>query len=1127
MNPSAKKDKSVKCVMLSEAKHLSLTASRFLLYKRWGQNVGVIFGLFASFFFLFMTFSVSAEEGRVFQIKGLKRTQKESKETKPVAEGFKSQVSQKNLLGLERTSKFALPNLKTISEYYAPVETLNVLAIRVEFQKEVPDDPKTTGDGLFDRRTYQEHYAQDGNIIDSPPHYRKYFLAHLRALNSYWNTVSNGKLVLKYEVYPLAEDSTYQLPHTISYYGDTGLPNYPFDGLKRFFDDSFHLADSVSPGIDFSKYNSFIIFHAGSDRQSDLGSFSPTYSPNDLFTGFIVTGDTVKVNNGSFGITEGMIMPETRSQDNRIGALNAVLAHEFGHQLGLPDFYNTRTFTTQIGDFSLMDNNAMDVGIELDSCNSPVSGLIPVYPDAWGKAFLGFTNPFEITNQSNVQLYASEILSDGNLQTVKVPINSEEYFLIENRQKDIDGRGEPYLLADSATGVVLGPVNSNRQPTREYDNLLPGSGILIWHIDEGVAYLDVDNNGFNNFDDNKLQWDKDRRFITLEEADGFIDFGGNYYAGYGSHEDMYYLGNNSNFTPYTFPSSRSNNRSETHIYVTNIGSSRTVMSFNVKNDISLAGWPQRMVSGSTGQNSGNSSLVYGDLDSDGKQEVLTASGKYIFAWKTDGSKFIPNSDVIAVLGLDGKYTYEPLAIFAEADTTIVGTPSLGDLDEDGILEVVVGTLSGKLGIWRSEDWDSNGRADYFMYLSVDTSGNKISMTPVIADFNSDDPGPEVFIGAENGKWVILAFVDFVIAITEGNYNESIVGLATTDVDSVGLVLTENNQRGCLRRTDDTGCIAQIPSIGNFPPVVGDINRDNKLEVVVLSGDGKIYAWDLADHLLSGFPVLVGDIKSAPVLGDIDGDGYLEIVFSGDNKIYSYNYNGIISTNFPVVLDRAGTVGPIYSAPILGDLDGDGKAEILVGLGNGQVAAFHGNGSRFTSFPLALSSSIVSSGIILNDSVQMSGGNVIYVKRDLFFKTEDGLVYGFSMDVTNRDGQEKTPWLMYGYNAGHTNSLPLNLLPDIPVYAELMPGRSVYNYPNPAKDETTIRYFLSRDAQVEIKIYDLSGDLVAKTSQAGKGNTENEYKWDCSKYASGVYLCRVEAKSDGGKNVAFCKVALVK
>ena len=1116
MNPSAKKNKPVRGVMLSEAKHLKLKAMKFLSGRV--KNDWLFFSSVFLFSLFLMVFSAAAEEGKLLQIKGLKQAAKERQEAKPAPVEFRSQVSQKNLLGLKRASKFALPTLKKISGYYAPVETLSVLAIRVEFQKEAPDDPKTTGDGLFDRRSFIEFDTTEGHSVDPSPHLRRYFMAHLRALNNYWNTVSNGKLVLKYEVYPLEESLTYQLPHTISYYGDTGLPNYPFDGLKQFFDDSFRLADSVTE-IDFSKYNAFIIFHAGSDRQSDLGSFVSTYTPNDLFTGFIVTGDTVKVDNGAFGITEGIIMPETRSQDQQIRALNAVMAHEFGHQLGLPDFYNTRTFTTQIGDFSLMDNNAADVGIDLAGNRAAASGLLPVFPDAWGKAYLEFTRPEEISNQNNVRLYASEFFSDSTPQTVKVLINSQEYFLIENRQEDIDGKGLPNLLADSATNVVLGPVDSDRHPTREYDSILPGSGILIWHIDEGVAYLDYNNDGFNNFEENMLQWDKDRRFITLEEADGFVDFGGNYYAGYGSQEDMYYLGNNSNFTPYTFPSSRSNDRSETHIYVTNIGPIRTVMSFNVKNDISLAGWPQRIIS-----SSGNSSLVYGDLNGDGKEEVLTASGKYIFAWETDGSKFIPNSDVIAILGLDGKYTYEPLAIFAETDTTIVGTPSLGDLDGDGKLEVVAGDLSGKVYVWKASDGNSDGRADLLSVFPVKI-GDQISMTPVISHFTGDTTHSEIFAGTKDGNWAIINSDGS--KADSGDYNEKIVGLATTNVNNVNLILTEDSQRGCLRRSDSSGCISQIPSTGDFPPVVGDINRDNKLETIVLSGDGKIYAWDLAGHLLSGFPVLVGDIKSAPVLGDIDGDGYLEIIFGGDNKIYAYNYNGVISTNFPVILDRVGSAGSVNSAPILADLDLDRKAEIVFGLNDGRVIALHGDGSRYTSFPLALSGGIVSSGIVVNDSMSIDSGQKIYARRDLFLKTEDGLINGFSFRYIGMGADEKTPWLMYGYNAGHTNSVPSDLLPVVPVYADLMPDKSVYNYPNPAKDETTIRYFLSRDAQVDIKIYDLSGDLVAQASQSGKANTENEYQWDCSKYASGVYLCRVEAKSDNGKNVVFCKVALVK
>jgi len=1097
--------------MLSVAKHLKPNLKRFFPRRRRAQNDMLVFILFIFSLFSLRAGTSLAEQDKIIRIKELKKVEKEHKIE------FKSQVSQKNLLRLKRETKFALP---AVGEYYPQVETLKVLGIRVEFQKEEPDNPLTTGKGLFDRRTYEEHYLEEGHIIDPPPHYRNYFLTHLKALDNYWNTVSKGKLVLEYEVYPLEETLTYRLPRTISYYGDPASPNYPFDRLEEFFHDSFHLADSVSPEIDFSEYDAFIVFHAGSDNQSDLGSFSPTHTPNDLFTGFIIPGDPALVDNGSFAITEGIIMPETRSQDTRVGALNAVFAHEFGHQLGLLDFYNTRTFTTQIGNFSLMDNNAADVGIELDSVRSPVTGLIPVYPDAWSNAYLGFIQPEKILNQNNVQLYASEMLTDS-LQIVKIPINSEEYFLIENRQIDIDKNLQsPNLLGDKTTGVVLGPVDSLGNLNREYDVLLPGSGILIWHIDEGVAYLDYDGNGFNNFEDNKLQWDKDRRFISLEEADGYIDFGGNYYTGYGLQEDMFYLGNNSNFTPYTFPSSRSINRSETHIYVTNIGFRDTVMNFKVKNDFTLSGWPQRIIA-----DSGNSSLVYGDLDGDGKDEILTSSGKFIFAWRMDGSKYIPNSDVIQVLGLDGKYSYYPLAIFAEAETTIFGTPSLGDLDGDDTLEVSAGDLNGRIYIWRVSDQNLDGRADSLSGFPIIRLGDEILTSPVVSNLIGDSVILEVFVGSAGGIWSII---DKNGSLEGGRYFEKFVGFATTDIDSINIILTENSERGCLRKVGTYNvCIAEIPSLNNFPPVVGDINRDGKLDVVVLSGEGEIYAWDIEGNILTGFPAFVGDISSSPALGDMDGDGYLEIVFCGENRLHSYNYNGTPSTNFPVIIDRVESVGSISSAPILADLDGDGKTEIIFGLKDGRIHAFKNDGSRYSLFPLALDGEIISSGIVLNDSLNMAGGDINYVRRNLFFKTEGGLVYGFSLDFQSSDWEETTPWLMYGYNSGHINSLPVNLLPEIPVYAELMPEKRVYNYPNPAQDETTIRYFLSKDARINIKIYDLSGDLVAEASQAGQANTENEYRWDCSRYASGVYLCRVEAKSNDGKQVAFCKIVLIK
>ncbi len=405
--------------------------------------------------------------------------------------GLKGDVSRKNLLHLRRMHPYSLPVLSKPRISYT--NTLKILGIRVEFQQEDPDDPRTTGNGLFDMRTQDQFFEDEGHLIDPSPHDTLYFEKHIEALGNYWSTVSEGQLALEGEVFPRSGSLAYRLPYAMAHYGapDSSLSG-KVEMLRQFFHDSFNLADSFSIygdpqvyRVDFSEYDCFVIFHAGSDLQSDLGELiNPT--PGDLFTGFIVLGDTVWVNGGTHPITEGIFMPETRSQDNRVGALNAEFAHEFGHQLGLPDLYNSENFMTQVGNFALMDNNVQDVGVDV-GYGVYVSGVLPVYPCGWSKAFLGLVEPQEITDQEEIMLFASEMLGD-DLQLIKVPINSEEYFLIENRQADTDWDRFSGLRADSATNVVLGPVNAEREYNREYDWLLPGSGVLIWHVDEGVAY---------------------------------------------------------------------------------------------------------------------------------------------------------------------------------------------------------------------------------------------------------------------------------------------------------------------------------------------------------------------------------------------------------------------------------------------------------------------------------------------------------------------------------------------------------------------------------------------------------------------------------------------------------------
>ncbi len=1030
--------------------------------------------------------------------------------------GFKSDVSFRNLLQLERDTPFSLPRFSKLSS--AQTKTLKILAIRVEFQEEDPDDPLTTGNGLFDMRAPEEFYEQEGHMIDPAPHDTLFFKKHIQALHNYWWTVSNGQLALEGEVFPKHESLAYRLPHPMAHYGapDSSLSG-KVEMLRQFFHDSFNLADSFSVyedpltyGIDFSQYDCYVIFHAGSDLQSDLGELV-AYTPGDLFTGYIRLGDTVWVNGGSFPIRDGIFMPETKSQDNRVSALNAEFAHEFGHQLGLPDLYNSVTFTTQVGDFALMDNNAQNVGVDV-GYGVYVSGVLPVYACAWSRAFLGFVQPQEIAGE-NLQLRAAEMLS-GGVQVIKIPISPEEYFLLENREEDVDRDEFSGLRADSATNVVLGPVDADRNYNREYDWLLPGSGILIFHIDESIAYYDYDGDGLNNFWDNQLQAIPDRRFLTLVEADGIVDFGGDYYTGFGEREDMFYWGNNSNLKPNTVPSSKSRNKSDTHISVTDIGGADTVMTLSVGRDWNQHGFPQKFIPETTAS----------PPVSDGTSpQTFLSSGRFIHAWDAGGSSLFSHPDSVEIMQFDSTQIRLPLAIFAEEDQDFAEAPSLGDLDGDDTLEVVATTVNGKIYAWHPRDADLDGRADLVDGFPVDLE-DEISVPPIITDLDGNQSDLEIFAATKgfssDAKTVVISKDGSLIysstsegpveaLASGGDHNTNFMARSTA---SGTHVCVWNMSAGVTSE-----CFEGLDGIG--PVVAGDIDRDGDIDAVFSSGVGPFYLYAL-DLKLGGSCLSVPldyQPSSGPVLGDIDEDGYLEIILASSHQIFAYNFNGALVSNFPVTLSLpGGSTDLIASSPVLGDADGDGHPDIIVGTQDGRIVAYNKDGSMANGFPLTVGGPVTSSAILVNLDEDTD--------VELLVACDDGFIYAWDLPGSDTS----VLWPMYGYGAGHANYFPTENLPAIPAIAgDLLPQKTAFNYPNPAEGETVIRYFLKEDARVGIRVYDLSGMLVDEFSGPGVGRTHNEKRWDCSRFASGVYLCRVEAKSGGESQVVFFKMAVVK
>jgi len=1069
-------------------------------------------------------------------------------------------------LPLERKSPWSLPT-KALAE---PLDTIEILVMRFNFEAEFPDDPNSTGSGEFDLSQplatpadSAAYYNRVGHWIDPPPHDSLYFDAQMRALKIYWETVSEGLITLDWDIWPPGRDSAYRLPERMSEYGICGteLPAADqFDtviyGLVRYFADCFKVADSVSPDIRFGQYDSYFLFHAGSDRQNDIG-FPPTCA--DLFTGYIdfvpdsVHFDTLRVDHDSVTIWDALILPETANQDNRATALNAVLAHEFGHQLGLLDLYRTDYFITNLGDFALMDHNGFNTSVDFGFRAGGAFGVMPIYPCAWSRAYLGFVPVVDYREGDDIYMAAAEITSDAP-KIIRIPISENEYYLLEVRVDDLYPDIVTGMLADSATGVILYPVDTaTREFTGEYDYLIPGSGMLIYHVDEGVAGLNYDwftGDTVVNFDDNKLQLVPSRRFISLEEGDGIVDMSGYYETGqrrFGSAGDMYREDRQRSFTPNTNPPAVDNSGNDTHVRIERIGRLKppppslridTAMTFDLETDGRVEGFPVRAGNPVLGL-----SPIVDDLNRDGVDEIIYASGANLLVTTVDGQNFLHQ-----VSQCDPCSTYydtafssvntghsEPLPLFAR---TITGAFSAGPVTGDfglGLPEkfVAVGhpvVNAGRVAIYRPTDVDNNGLADRAIQLLPDfpTSG-----APIALSF-----GDALWVLTDNGS--VYRKTDTLSALPSRLYKfdeETYHGICRVGAqlllvagDSLAPGAEPETHLWLLNGADSVAYT--LDGYYNLGPILVDVDRDETPEVVVMSSDGRValVSVDLTVNApASPFALKASretgyDFTTNPVAGDLDLDGYPDIVVAGVNAVYAFNHQLTLLTDYPVeISDRLQyddvTFTGYYedlaiAAPVIGDVRKGGQPEIVIPTFAGNVYSF---GPQLSyGFPLSAGERGAGSSLLFVDS--SGAGRLAYLGADGWF-------YSWAVD----HDPSRNYWPMGGHDPVGSFAFDGSLLGAPKQFSDLFPEEKFYNYPNPVtQGSTTIRYFLGREASsVKFAIYDLSGREVAQFDGPTSGGVDNEKIWLCSEATPGVYRCTIEVDFGGETKTAFTDIAVIR
>ena len=1006
-------------------------------------------------------------------------------------------------------------------------DTIKVLAVMVEFQT---DDLETTyGDGTFNSAFWQDT-SEYTYSFDLPPHNREYFQDQLLFLKNFYEDNSGGDVVLQIDnsVYPLS--GAYQLPYPMWHYNHND-DDYLDQGLAELFRDSWEAA-SADTNLDsafFSQFDfdhdCFIIFHAGVGKDFAF-DFDPT--PFDIPSAYMELEDLVNELpdidpqgvpvSGGYHIKRGMILPETENQEGYNLGMHGHMSILFGHHLGIPNLYNSETGASGVGLFGMMDQGS-----------GKLDGLVPAPPSTWTKVFMGWKEPVVVNS------FPSDITAP--LGTIfKVPISNSQYFLIENIESYVYGnvsydslRYKHYVdyneYADAFTMIneyIADSVYVEWSPRGVLTDIgdwgigRPASGLLIWHIDENVIDAKIDDNMINS--------DPDRRGVDLEEADGAQDIGqtyGLFSYGYGSELgspfDAFYQGNEAfleanpglssvQFSDNTFPSAKDYSGGYSHLVIDNFSSISDNMTFSVSNDLIRSGFPVTFPE----NNFVIPNKVFSaNLDSVPDDEIFVISDSVIFAWNSYGQEIFDYNLSADILNMTAVSDFDNDEI---EEIALVAGDSLFVLDYNYI-DSTISTISA----YR----DTTIYSDICSFIIASDS-------LIYTTINDSIVCHRVFGNSLQFKWGTRnppSLINHASLLPDGGLIVS--ALTSGDSDDWPGQFTCFDLAGNISWTVNYFEDDSLISSPMLPPfrehAVGDIDRDGEAEIVFLGRNNDINLLfsisSTEGSIEPGFPVeiplTISPLPSGTIaLADINDDGYLQIIFATDlSGIWILEHSGVISDYYPFTpnnIDRTG------EEILIGEnLNGE-KRIFFAGTNDGYSShlfyGIDGSAMELSGFPLSTSFGVSLDRLIQVDENSIAIAGVV-----------DSLLYLFNTDLSD---------ILWGSVSKdkRNSSLIETLFTPVTPSGSLMPSNMVYNWPNPnnpGENFTHIRYYLNYDASINIRIYDMAGDMVDELNDNGIGQAHNETDWDLKDISSGVYFARVEARGNGQTSVEFIKIAVIK
>lgn len=244
---------------------------------------------------------------------------------------------------------------------------------------------------------------------------------------------------------------------------------------------------------------------------------------------------------------------------------------------------------------------------------------------------------------------------------------------------------------------------------------------------------------------------------------------------------------------------------------------------------------------------------------------------------TSGSKVvsITQNGILNVFNGDGtSYPNFPVTISG----AYIAPVSIGDLNNDGIMDIVAVSLTGALHVVNS------------------ATGQNLSGFPVTL---------------------------------QGGGSQNAVTIANLDADTQPEMLVASSNGGYLYAINHDGSTLYQKNIGTqikTSPVVADVNNDGTKEIIVIANNGSIYVMNSEGNNLPNTPLNINTaVECTPVVARFDGGNNAGIIFGDANgKLHSVRIDGTESPNFPITLS-----GNLKISAALADIDADNDLDIVI------------------------------------------------------------------------------------------------------------------------------------------------------------------------------------------------------